>query len=38
VKEVLARIEEKKETEEAAHMHMPESFDTNDDDYKDLPY
>jgi hypothetical protein len=38
VKEVLARMEEKKETEEAAHMHMPEHFEPNEDDYKDLPY
>jgi hypothetical protein len=38
VKEVLARMEEKKETEEEKHMHMPESFETNEDDYKDLPY
>ena len=38
VKKVLARIEEKKEAEDAAHMHMPENFETNDDDYKDLPY
>ena len=38
VKEVLGRMARKEETEDAAHMHMPESFETNDDDYKDLPY
>ena len=38
VREVLARMAKKEETEDAAHMHMPEHFETNEDDYKDLPF
>ena len=38
VKEVLGRLAKKEETEDATHMHMPESFEPNEDDYEDLPY
>lgn len=38
VDEVLARIEQKNEEAEAIHMHMPESFEINEDDYSNLPY
>lgn len=38
VREVLGRLAKKEEKEDAAHMHMPETFEPSEDDFADLPY
>lgn len=38
VDEVLVRIEQKNEEAEAIHMHMPETFEADEDDEDYIPY